>query len=153
MKGEDRTLAMESPTFLLFFYSLLLSLAIPTLTLSADNDVYYVHKCNETNGNYTENSTYQANLNRIVSQFSSLTEFNYGFFNLSAGESPNKVNSIVLCRADRNQDQCNSCLNYTATELERLCPSNKEATAWSEFCLVRYANRDMYGLLENDPRD
>ncbi|XWS19474.1 hypothetical protein CRYUN_Cryun31cG0019300 [Craigia yunnanensis] len=144
---------MESSRFLLFFYSVLLSLATPTLTLSADDDVYYVHKCNETNGNYTANSTYQANLNGIVSQFSSLTEFNYGFFNLSAGESPDKVNSIALCRGDIKQDQCNSCLNYTATELERLCPSNKEATAWSELCLVRYANRDMYGLLENDPRD
>ncbi|XP_022720837.1 cysteine-rich repeat secretory protein 38-like [Durio zibethinus] len=74
------------------------------------------------------------------------------FVNLSAGVSPDNVNVIALCRGDLNQSQCNSCLNYTATELERLCPSNKEATAWSELCLVRYANRNMYGMLENDPR-
>ncbi|XP_022720553.1 putative receptor-like protein kinase At4g00960 [Durio zibethinus] len=139
---------MGSSTFLPFFYSVLLSLA--TLTLS--EDVYFEHSCNETRGNYTANSTYQANLNSIVSQFSSLTEFNYGFFNLSAGVSPDNVNVIALCRGDLNQSQCNSCLNYTATELEQFCPSNKEATAWSELCLVRYANRDMYGMLENDPR-
>ncbi|XWS15624.1 hypothetical protein CRYUN_Cryun34aG0017400 [Craigia yunnanensis] len=139
---------MGSSRCLLFFYSLLLSLT--TLTLSID--VYFEYKCNENRGHYTANSTYQANLNRIISQFSSLTQFNDGFFNLSAGESPDNVNSIALCRGDRNQNQCNICLNYTATELERFCPSNKEATAWSEYCLVRYANRDMYGLLENDPR-
>ncbi|XP_022720568.1 cysteine-rich repeat secretory protein 38-like [Durio zibethinus] len=139
---------MGSSTFLLFSYTVLLSLA--TLTLS--DDVYFEHNCNEIRGNYTANSTYQANLNSIVSQFSSLTEFNYGFFNLSAGVSPDNANVIALCRGDLNQSQCNSCLNYTATELERFCPSNKEATAWSELCLVRYANRDMYGMLENDPR-
>ncbi|KAE8728743.1 Receptor protein kinase isoform 2 [Hibiscus syriacus] len=31
-------------------------------------------------------------------------------------------------------------------------PFNKTTTAWSEFCLVWYVNRDLYGLLENDPR-
>ncbi|XWS16652.1 hypothetical protein CRYUN_Cryun34aG0109400 [Craigia yunnanensis] len=138
----------SSRCFLFFFYSLLLSLA--TLTLSID--VYFEYKCTENRGHYTANSTNQANLNRIVSQFSSLTQFNYGFFNLSAGKSPDNVNLIALCRGDRNQNQCKNCLNYTATELKRFCPSNKEATAWSEFCLVRYANRNMYGPLENDPR-
>ncbi|XP_022720566.1 cysteine-rich repeat secretory protein 38-like [Durio zibethinus] len=139
---------MGSSTFLLFSYSVVLSLA--TLTLS--DDVYFEHSCNEIRGNYTANSNYQGNLNSIVSHFSSLTEFNYGFFNLSAGVSPDNVNVIALCRGDLDQHQCNTCLNYTATELERFCPSNKEATAWSELCLVRYANRDMYGMLENDPR-
>ncbi|XP_022720552.1 putative receptor-like protein kinase At4g00960 isoform X2 [Durio zibethinus] len=141
---------MGSSTFLLFSYAVLLSLT--TLNLS-DDDVYFEHNCSEIRGNYTANSTYQANLNSIISQFSSLTEINYGFFNLSAGVSPDKVNVIALCRGDLDQDQCNNCLNYTATKLERFCPSNKEATAWSELCLVRYANRDIYGKLENDPRE
>ncbi|KAK8629314.1 hypothetical protein V6N13_078158 [Hibiscus sabdariffa] len=50
-----------------------------------------------------------------------------------------------------NQSDCSTCLNYTATELKRACPFNKAATAWSEKCLVRYANRELYGRLENDP--
>ncbi|MBA0767312.1 hypothetical protein Gotri_016209 [Gossypium trilobum] len=139
----------SSSTFLLFLYSFLLSLA--TLTLSQLHDVYFERNCSDTNGNYTPNSAYQTNLNAIISQFPTLAHFNYGFFNLSAGESPNKVYSSALCRGDLTQDRCYSCLNYTATELERLCPWNKTAIAWSELCLVRYANRDMYGLLEDDP--
>ncbi|KAB2012301.1 hypothetical protein ES319_D09G080300v1 [Gossypium barbadense] len=139
----------SSSTFLLFLYSFLLSLA--TLTLSQLHDVYFERNCSDTNGNNTPNSAYQTNLNAIISQFPTLTHFNYGFFNLSAGESPNKVYSSALCRGDLTQDRCYSCLNYTATELERLCPWNKTAIAWSELCLVRYANRDMYGLLEDDP--
>ncbi|XWS15626.1 hypothetical protein CRYUN_Cryun34aG0017600 [Craigia yunnanensis] len=109
---------MGSSRCLLFFYSLLLSLA----TLTRSLDPFLEPKCNENRGNYTANSTYQANLNRIIS------------------------------KGDIDQNRCNSCLHDTATELERLCPSNKEATAWSEVCMVRYSNRDMYGLLENDPR-
>ncbi|XVE51187.1 hypothetical protein DITRI_Ditri02bG0019400 [Diplodiscus trichospermus] len=140
---------MGSSRFILFFYSVVLSLA--TLTLSLDNP-YFMYGCDQTSDNYTTNSTYQANLNRIVSQFSSLTDFNDGFFNLSAGESPDKVYTSALCRGDIDQDRCRRCLNDTATELEQFCPSKKAATAWSEFCLVRYANRDMYGLLDNDPR-
>ncbi|XP_052874558.1 cysteine-rich repeat secretory protein 29-like [Gossypium arboreum] len=120
----------SSTTFLLFLYSFLLSLAAFTLS-----DVYFERNCSDANGNYTPNSAYQTNLNAIISQFPTLTNFNYGFFNLSAGESPNKVYSSALCRGDLTQDRCYSCLNYTATELERLCPWNKAAIAWSEICL------------------
>ncbi|KAH1091158.1 hypothetical protein J1N35_018415 [Gossypium stocksii] len=139
----------SSTTFLLFLYSFLLAPA--TLTLSQLNDVYFERNCSDTNGNYTPNSAYQTSLNAIISQFPTLTCFNYGFFNLSAGESLDKVYSSALCRGDLTQDRCYSCLNYTGTELERFCPWNKAAITWSELCLVRYANRDMYGLLENDP--
>ncbi|KAL4308178.1 hypothetical protein GQ457_01G041570 [Hibiscus cannabinus] len=141
---------MGSSTFPLFLSSILLSFA--TLTLSQLDPSYFLSNCNETSGNYTANSTYEANLNTIISGFSTLTEFNYGFFNLSTGESPDQVHSIALCRGDMNQADCNTCLSYTATELKRVCPFNKAATAWSELCLVRYANRDLYGRLENDPR-
>lgn len=133
-----------SSTFLVFI-SVLLFLA----TLTHSQEVIY--GCDQTSGNYTANSTYKANLDLLVSRFSSLTDFNYGFFNLSEGETPDDVHSIALCRGDVNQDTCNKCLNSTATDLERLCSLNKEAIAWSEFCSVRYANRDMYGQLEAIP--
>ncbi|MFQ6657411.1 hypothetical protein Gotur_027092, partial [Gossypium turneri] len=134
----------------LFSYSLVLSF-LPTLIVAQLNPAYFEHDCNQGSGNYTPNSTYEANLNSIISRFATLSYFNYGFFNLSAGESPNKVYSIALCRGDMNQADCNTCLNSTATELKQFCPRNKVAIAWSELCLVRYANRDLYGLLENDP--
>ncbi|KAL4310897.1 hypothetical protein GQ457_01G041580 [Hibiscus cannabinus] len=143
-------MAMGSSAFPLFLCSLLLSLVV--VALSQPPDVYLERICNETTGNYTANSAYEDNLNTIISRFSNLSEISYGFSNLTAGESgPDKVYSIALCRGDMNQSDCSTCLNYTATELKRACPFNKAATAWSEKCLVRYANRDLYGRLENDP--
>ncbi|KAK6264876.1 hypothetical protein SCA6_020310 [Theobroma cacao] len=149
-EGQGETLAMGCSGRLLFYCSVIVSLA--ALALADESDPYFECRHVEDKGNYTANSTYQANLNGIVSQLSSLTEFNYGFFNLSAGESPDKVNAIALCSGDRTQDECNSCLNHTATVLLQRCPWYKEVTAWDEFCLVRYANRDIFGQLENEPR-
>ncbi|OMO76705.1 hypothetical protein CCACVL1_15486 [Corchorus capsularis] len=131
----------------LFLYSVLLF----HLPLFLSLDVFLFENCTQGT-NFTATSTYQANLNRIVSQLSSLTEFNNGFYNLSVGTSPDNVNAIALCTADRTREQCISCVNYTITELRGACPWNKEAIAWSEFCMVKYANRNLFGNLENDPR-
>ncbi|EOY28547.1 Cysteine-rich RLK 29, putative isoform 1 [Theobroma cacao] len=138
---------MRFSGLLLFFYSALLFLAI--FTLGADP--YFQSRCVNSAGNYTANSTYQANLNSVFSQVTSLTEFNYGFYNLSAGQNPNKVNAIALCRGDRNQDDCNSCLNDTVSELRQRCPLYNEVVGWSEFCMLRYANRDILGKMECSP--
>ncbi|XWS18242.1 hypothetical protein CRYUN_Cryun32bG0026600 [Craigia yunnanensis] len=140
-------MAMGSSRLLFSFYSVLPFLA--TLTLAADP--FFQARCVNTAGNYTANSTYQANLNNIFSQLTSLTEFNYGFYNLSAGENATKVNTIALCRGDRNQDDCNSCINDTISELRQRCPFYKEVVGWSEFCMLRYANRDIFGEMEVSP--
>ncbi|XP_022723493.1 putative receptor-like protein kinase At4g00960 isoform X1 [Durio zibethinus] len=141
-------MAIGSSRLLLLLYSVLPFLA--TLTLAADQ--YFQHRCISTAGNYTANSTYQANLNNIFSQLTSLTEFNYGFYNLSAGdENATKVNAIALCRGDINQADCNSCLNDTISELRQRCPFYKEVVGWSEFCMLRYANRDIFGEMEDSP--
>ncbi|KAK6268937.1 hypothetical protein QUC31_013097 [Theobroma cacao] len=140
-------MAMGFSRLLLFFYSVLLFLA--TLTLGAYP--YFQSRCVDSAGNYTATSTYQANLDSMFSQVTCLTESNYGFDNLSAGENLNKVNAIALCRGDRSQDVCNSCLNDTVSELRKRCPLAKEVIGWSEFCMLRYANRDILGEMEISP--
>ncbi|OMO64900.1 hypothetical protein COLO4_31713 [Corchorus olitorius] len=134
--------------FLLFTYLLLLSLlAAPTLAV----DPFFQHSCVMSAGNFTANSTYEDNLDRILSQLTSQTDFNFGFYNLSTGENPNQVNAIAVCRGDRNQDECNNCLNDTVSELRQRCPLSKEVVGWSEFCMLRYANRDFFGEMEDSP--
>ncbi|KAL4367336.1 hypothetical protein GQ457_05G030130 [Hibiscus cannabinus] len=133
----------------LLFFCWILPLFVANLSLGADP--YFQSRCVDTAGNYTANSAYQANLNSIFSQLTSHPDFNYGFYNLSAGQNPNQVNAVALCRGDRNQDECNTCLNETVSELRQLCPLYKEVIGWSEFCTLRYANRDLFGELETSP--
>ncbi|XVF87651.1 hypothetical protein PTKIN_Ptkin18bG0137300 [Pterospermum kingtungense] len=141
-------MAMGSSRLLLFFYLVLPWLF--TLTLAA-TDPFFQDACVNTAGNFTANDTYQANLDSIFSQLTFPTQFNYGFYNLSAGDSSSKVYAIALCRGDRNQDECNSCLNDTISELRQRCPLSKEVVGWSEFCMLRYANRDIFGEMEVSP--
>ncbi|GMJ14619.1 cysteine-rich RLK (RECEPTOR-like protein kinase) 29 [Hibiscus trionum] len=141
-------MASSSSTLLLFF-CLILPLFVANLSLGADP--FFQARCVNTAGNYTANSTYQANLNTIFSRLTSQPDFNYGFYNLSAGQNSNRVNAIALCRGDRSQDDCNTCLNETISELRQLCPFYKEVVGWSEFCTLRYANRDIFGEEETSP--
>ncbi|OMO76701.1 hypothetical protein CCACVL1_15481 [Corchorus capsularis] len=106
-------------------------------------------------GSYTANSDYESNLNRTFSRLTSrIKDFYSGFYHLTVGESPNKVNAIALCRGDKNQDDCNSCLNDMVTDqLKQRCPFSKEVVAWSESCMLRYANRDIFRKMELFPHD
>uniref|UniRef100_A0A2N9I0T6 Protein kinase domain-containing protein n=1 Tax=Fagus sylvatica TaxID=28930 RepID=A0A2N9I0T6_FAGSY len=51
-------------------------------------------------GNYTRNSTYQENLNDLLSSLTSNTKIDYGFYNKSYGQNPDKVYALGLCRGD-----------------------------------------------------
>ncbi|KAM3749436.1 hypothetical protein ACB098_05G185300 [Castanea mollissima] len=79
------------------------------------------------------------------------TEIDYGFYNFSAGESPNKVNAIVLCRGDVSTDVCRACINESSSTLLKSCPNQKEAIIWAEKCVLRYSHRSIFNMLDTDP--
>lgn len=99
-------------------------------------------------GNYSSNSTYQANLNRLLSSLSSNTEIDYGFYNFSSGEDADKVNAIALCRGDVTLDKCHSCVNDSIYKLTQTCPYQKEAIGWYDYCMLRYSDRAIFGTVE-----
>ena len=103
------------------------------------------------NGNYTSNSTYKANLNHLLSSLFSNTEIDYGFYNSSYGQNPDKVYAIGLCRGDAKPDVCRSCLNNATKLLTQLCPNQKEAIGWYDYCMLRYSLRNIFGIMENSP--
>ena len=103
------------------------------------------------NGNYTSNSTYKANLNQLLSSVSSNTEIDYGFYNSSYGQNPDKVYATGLCRGDVKPDVCRSCLNNATNLLPLLCPNQKEAIGWYDYCMLRYTFRDILGIMEDSP--
>nr|XP_023894969.1 putative receptor-like protein kinase At4g00960 isoform X4 [Quercus suber] len=103
------------------------------------------------NGNYTSKSTYNANLNNALSSLSSNTEIDYGFYNFSYGQNPDKVYSLGLCREDVQPDICRSCLNNATNLLPLLCPNQKEAIGWYDYCMLRYSFRDIFNIKETRP--
>jgi len=107
--------------------------------------------CYNENGNYTSNSTYGGILKSVLASMSSNTETDYGFYKFSAGEFPDKVNAIALCRGDISPEECRSCVNATSYDLLKSCPNQKEAITWPDKCMLRYSNRDIFGVMESRP--
>ncbi|XP_054821752.1 cysteine-rich repeat secretory protein 38-like [Prosopis cineraria] len=127
----------------------LLSFLSLFIILTAQQDFLY-HLCYNVAGNYTNTSAYQSNLNLLLSNFTSDTKIDYGYYTSSQGQNPDKVNALGLCRADIKADSCRSCLNNATSLLRRLCPNQKEAYGYNDGCILRYTNRSMFGI-NQDP--
>ncbi|KAJ9690115.1 hypothetical protein PVL29_012656 [Vitis rotundifolia] len=136
---------MDFPRLVFFAYTILIPHLV-AVTVAQPDLVY--HNCSENVGTYSNNSTYQSNLNTLLSTLFSYTEINYGFYNFSVGQSPNKVNAIALCRGDITQDKCHSCLNDSRLQLPQRCPYQNEAIGGYDECMLRYSNRSIFGTLE-----
>ena len=98
---------MDCSRVVLFFYFALIYAVFPTAA-----QYYYDTR------NYTRNSTYRTNLETLLTSMSSSnTKIDYEFYNFSIGESPDKVNAIVLCRPDISPKECRSCINESSYKL------------------------------------
>ncbi|CAN7027592.1 unnamed protein product [Brassica rapa subsp. trilocularis] len=108
--------------------------------------------CSNVTGNFTVNTPYAVNLDRLVSSLSSLRHNDNGFYNISLGDSDGKVNSILHCRGDVKPEDCTNCLAMAGKRLVTLCPVQKEAVIWYDKCTVRYSNRTLFKILEIYPQ-
>jgi len=112
---------------------------------------FLYHFCINDKGNYSANSTYQNNLNTLLSNLSSNTQIDYGFYNFSYGQESDRVNAIGLCRGDVKPDACRICFNDSKVLLTQLCPNQKEAIGWYDNCMLRYSNRSIFNTMEALP--
>ncbi|XP_027937062.1 putative receptor-like protein kinase At4g00960 [Vigna unguiculata] len=138
---------MSSVSFTLFFFLRFLCVIVIISQSSAQTP------CDNSKGNYTINSTYHNNLNTLLSSFSSHTQIDYGFYNFSYGQGEDAVYAIGLCRGDLKPDECLKSLNDSRVSLQKSCPNQKEAIMWTVECMLRYTNRSIFGVMENQPTD
>ncbi|XP_047955381.1 cysteine-rich receptor-like protein kinase 44 [Salvia hispanica] len=129
-------------------YQMLLALV---LLLLIQTDLFALGKSTcSSNGNYTSNTAYGANLNITLSSLATNIG-NDGFYNASAGQGPDRVNALALCRGDVQLIACRQCVQRGHVELGVKCPVQKQAVFWDEFCTVRYSNETVYGTLATRP--
>ena len=114
-------------------------------------DFHYCCDYKQARGNYAANSPYQTNLNTLLSTLTSNTDIDYGFYNFTNGENPDKVYAIGLCRGDINPDECRNCLKLSRATLTELCPVQKDAIGWYEDdkCMLRYSDYKIFNKVED----
>ncbi|GAB4831694.1 hypothetical protein Ancab_005706 [Ancistrocladus abbreviatus] len=123
-----------------------------TCTTTAQQVHYLNHSCNNSNGNYTLDTNYRASVNTMLSSILLSSHNQYqSFYNLSVGKYPDQVYGIALCRGDAAKADCQNCLNASAYNLTVLCPNQKEAIIWYEYCMLRYSNHEIFGIMEAEP--
>ncbi|XP_030972920.1 cysteine-rich receptor-like protein kinase 10 [Quercus lobata] len=104
--------------------------------------------------NFTPNSTYQSNLNHLLSSLSSNANLETGFYNTTVGHNPpNIVYGLFLCRGDVTPNVCQDCVS-TATKdtVQHYCPTGIEATVWYDKCMLRYSNESFFSSMIDLPK-
>ncbi|KAF3320605.1 putative receptor-like protein kinase [Carex littledalei] len=140
MKFPDLNLALLSALLLIFLGS-------PAADAA---DVLY-QICGTT-GNYTANSTYDLNLQTLLTNLTTSatnSSSNFGFAKSTVGSVPNQIFGLVLCRGDVNSSNCSSCLSQATQDIQNLCPYYKEATIYYDFCLLRFSNQNFLSSTDN----
>ena len=143
------TVPMDSSKLVLLLSLLYIPLLQPSLTAAQPN--FNGYSCNYSIvSNYTIDSKFHRNLDSVLSSIASATQIDYGFYNLSAGEVPERVNAFALCRGDVAVDVCRSCVNNSTRKILEVCPNEMDVFGYYELCMIRYSNRSMFGVVDDE---
>jgi len=82
-----------------------------------------------TSGNFTANSTYQANIQRISAALPGNASSSRALFaTATLGVVPDAVYALALCRGDANASACASCVGFLPPPLHASDPDQHQAT-------------------------
>ncbi|KAJ1291232.1 hypothetical protein BS78_02G301700 [Paspalum vaginatum] len=96
-----------------------------------------------SSGNYTLNSTYLKNIQRLAVTMPRSTSSSPTLFaKNTSGIIPDMVYALALCRGDTNASVCSDCVASAFQDAQQLCAYNKDATVFDDTCLLRYSNQD-----------
>ncbi|KAM4099793.1 hypothetical protein ACB094_05G019000 [Castanea mollissima] len=126
---------------LLSLLSSIISEAAPT---------YQSHYCSDAT--FTPNSTYQANLNLLLSSLSSNSSIESGFYNITVGQnsSNNKIYGLFLCRGNVTTEVCQDCVaTATKNTVQQYSPRRREVVIWYDECMLRYSKPNF--IIMDDP--
>ncbi|KAL5730993.1 hypothetical protein ACHQM5_003762 [Ranunculus cassubicifolius] len=138
---------MASSAFLLLplFFPLFLHFNL----ITAQTHVYEF--CN-LGGNYTANSTFQNNLNLLLSSISTSNSLNNSkFLNKTAGRDPDAAYGLFQCRGDQTSESCKKCAATAAKSIITQCPFRKESVIFYDECLIHYSDKSLVSTMQWDP--
>uniref|UniRef100_A0A0E0LLS8 Uncharacterized protein n=1 Tax=Oryza punctata TaxID=4537 RepID=A0A0E0LLS8_ORYPU len=99
------------------------------------------HRCNATSGNYTENSTYHANIQYLATSLPAYASSSPSLFaSGSSGTPPDAIYALALCRGDTNASSCATCVAAAIQAAQKHCALVKTVTIYDDPCIVRFSN-------------
>ncbi|KAJ8761566.1 hypothetical protein K2173_004342 [Erythroxylum novogranatense] len=126
-------------------------LHLSALAFAQQQPAFMHYRCVNDTGTYANGSTFQTNLNDVLTSFASNSEVDYGFYNDSVGQGIDQVNALALCRGDVSDGECRSCIVNSTRQILEACPSMKQAIGVYDHCMIRYSNRSIFHAVETFP--
>ncbi|KAI4323612.1 hypothetical protein L6164_023205 [Bauhinia variegata] len=127
----------------------LLSLTI--LTTEAQSPSYIGDDC-KSSTEQALSSTYQTNVNKILSWLTSSVGTSKGYNHTTIGTGTNDtVYGLFDCRGDVDISFCQFCISTAQREMLTRCPNRVSAVMWYDYCILRYSNQDFIGNVTLQP--
>ncbi|KAL5730995.1 hypothetical protein ACHQM5_003764 [Ranunculus cassubicifolius] len=115
---------------------------------TAQTEVYEI--C-DIGGNYTANSTFEANLKLLLSSISTFNIPSINSIYYAAEGSPDRVYGLFQCTGDYASESCMRCAETATSKITTQCPFRKEAVAFYDTCLLRYSDKSFIKILQLEP--
>ncbi|KAG5561403.1 hypothetical protein RHGRI_004437 [Rhododendron griersonianum] len=139
----DNFIVMRISILFLLLSCILITLPLPTAQYFCSNPA-----------NFTTNSTYGQNRNRILSSLASNATANGGFYttNFTQG-SDDTIYALALCRGDLSNQSCHDCVDTASQSIIANCPNKMEAFDFgaSIHCIVRCSNQLFFSTMDTRP--
>nr|GMD91804.1 cysteine-rich receptor-like protein kinase 25 [Ipomoea batatas] len=118
--------------------------------INGRSDIFPVQYLCLTTTSYSPNSTYKANLDSLLSNLYSNATRENGFYHttVTGGASNDTVHGLFLCRGDVSTHDCGRCVADARIKILEFCANGKTAMVWYDFCLLRYSENPMLGILD-----
>ncbi|KAI3881672.1 hypothetical protein MKW92_001416 [Papaver armeniacum] len=108
-------------------------------------------------GNYTADSTYQSNLNLLLSSsltvFRSVVSIVNEHRSASYGSDPDTAYGSYQCRSDLTSKDCEACFDSVTGDILNSirCPNSKQGIVWYEECILKYSNESFIPFVQEKP--
>lgn len=145
-----------SSSYLFIVFLFMLKLCIIHISAATDNPPEetqaYVYALCPDMDTVASNSTYQHNINTVLSYLSSNSSNTKRFFNTSVGSGHDKVYGLFFCRLDVADAACKKCVTLATTALGTRCPGKKDSTVWYyDQCVLHYSYKSFLGTMRDTP--
>lgn len=131
--------------------SFIILLSLLSLIMNIQAQVTYRYHFCTNSTTFTRNSTFQENLDVLLSSLSSNSTHLSGFYNTSAGQDSDNVYGLFLCRGDLSTDVCKDCVTLATQAIIQRCPTQREAIIFYDECLLRYSNQFIFSRMAQEP--
>ncbi|XP_054779076.1 putative cysteine-rich receptor-like protein kinase 9 [Prosopis cineraria] len=106
--------------------------------------------CSDTT--YAPNSTFQTNVNRLLSSLSSNANQSDGFYNTTVGENSDAVHGLFQCDGYTTVPACQKCVSDGIKTILQRCPNNTGAVDWFDNCWLHYSDEYFFSTMQEQPQ-